>query len=42
MRDREEPYREDPLAVGRGIGFGLAVGGFMWILILAALYYLYW
>jgi hypothetical protein len=39
MRDREEPYHEDPLAVGRGIVYGVVFGSLMWILILASFWF---
>jgi hypothetical protein len=39
MRDREEPYQEDPTAVGRGIVFGLVFGTILWTLILVAIWF---
>jgi hypothetical protein len=39
MRDREEPYQEDPMAVGRGIFFGLLFGTLMWTGALIAIWF---
>lgn len=39
MRDREEPHREDPMSVGRGIFFGVLFGAVMWAGILGAIWY---
>jgi hypothetical protein len=43
MYDREDGYnREDPLAVGRGIAFGLLFGTLIWAGILGAVFYFVW
>ncbi|WP_264373551.1 hypothetical protein [Paenibacillus psychroresistens] len=39
MRDREEPYQEDPMAVGRGMVFGVVFGTILWTFILVAIWY---
>jgi hypothetical protein len=39
MRDHEDPYEEDPTAVGRGIVFGLVIGTILWLLILGLIWY---
>jgi hypothetical protein len=39
MRDHEDPYEEDPLAVGRGIVFGLLLGTILWLVILGSIWY---
>jgi hypothetical protein len=39
MRDHEDRYDEDPMAVGRGIVFGLAFGTVLWLIILGLIWY---
>jgi hypothetical protein len=39
MRDHEDPYEEDPMAVGRGIVFGLVFGTILWLIILGLIWY---
>jgi hypothetical protein len=39
MRDHEDPYEDDPMAVGRGIVFGLVFGATLWLIILGVIWY---
>jgi hypothetical protein len=39
MRDRDEPYQEDPMAVGRGIFYGLLFGSILWSIILGSIWF---
>jgi hypothetical protein len=39
MRDREEPYQEDPMAVGRGLVFGIVIGTILWAFIIVAIWF---
>jgi hypothetical protein len=38
MRDHEDPYEEDPMAVGRGMVFGLLFGTILWLIILGLIW----
>jgi hypothetical protein len=39
MRDHEEPFQENPVAVGRGIVFGILFGTFLWAIILGLVWF---
>jgi hypothetical protein len=39
MRDHEDPYEDDPMAVGRGIVFGVLFGTILWLLILGLIWF---
>ena len=40
MFDRDDRYHEDPLAVGRGLAFGLLIGTLMWAGIIGGIMYI--
>lgn len=39
MFDQDDAFHEDPLAVGKGIFWGLVIGGLMWIGIIGGIMY---
>lgn len=41
MFDQDDRFREDPLAVGRGIVYGVLIGAVLWAVILGAVWYFF-